>query len=143
MSPKKSDRRWTVIFCDSIRQEITGKVTLVGVVSQEVIAEIVPQQMITSVYIDIAPALPAGQDLQVEIHMNGKQIARMDAHTMEAETDRSSTILFEALLLPIAASAELSVHLRLGQEDFGQIGALKITTREDFDRAEQARFTKA
>lgn len=133
MPQPRQDYQWTVLFCDTVRQEVTGKLTIVGMVQSDLIAERGPHSAAMSVFIGAAPAFAGGQRLEASVRLGDKLLSQIVSTTVEPTHERTSTIIFEGLPVEFSDRCELTVHVKLGDEDFGQIGALSIWPRDEYN----------
>jgi hypothetical protein len=107
----------SILICDDIRKEVSGKDILVGVYSGDIIVHSVPFTLVLAVWFEYIPGSNVKHTLDIVASYAGKQIARQKGEIHPE--DSPFGIAMPGLTVSGDAEGELLIEITLG--DSGQV----------------------
>lgn len=128
------------IVCDSVRQEINGKLIFVGVYTGDIVVQRYPVDISLQVWLEIQPEFTGhSEDFNVRIRLGPDEdvvLGELGA-TMEKENAElpigASHISLPSISFHIQRSSDFIVEIRAGEEDWVQVLKKKIIRQSDID----------
>lgn len=121
----------SVVICDDVRREDTGKWFLIGVYSKDIAVERVPTKISLSIWIEIDYLQPGELDFsfQATHQPTGMELWTVTGRAEVKAPERGEAIVMAGLPLQIDAEGTLELRARLGSEAWQVIKTIQIVLR--------------
>lgn len=129
-----SNPRAHVIFCDDIRQEITGKFFLIGVYSGEIIVHVSPASFSVGTWISIEGLEQGSHDLKCKVFFqdsDGERLVGEMSAALDVKGDDFAVVIAPTGL-PLQVDRSGSLVAKLEFDGFHELtaGSIKVTVQD-------------
>jgi hypothetical protein len=126
------DVKASVVFCDDIRQEVSGKFILLGVYTAEIVCHQAPANLTLSTYIQISGLNLGLHHISAKVTLNTEEkpvhvIGTIDADLDITKPEFASSIVPTGLVVSCDRNSVLSVHLTIDKGREFLAGSIGVT----------------
>jgi hypothetical protein len=116
-----------VVFCDEIRQEITGKFLLIGVYPADLVLATMPAAFPMGMLIRVHGLEPGQHRFSINVAFAGGEtvFAQEDVAELSAP-DLPLILVFSGFLVPVKHPGFLEARIRVGGDDLTARGRIKV-----------------
>ena len=126
------DVKASVVFCDDIRQEVSGKFILLGVYTAEIVCHQAPANLTLSTYIQLSGLSSGIHHIAAKVTLNTEEepvqvIGLIDTDLDITKPEFSASIVPTGLFVSCDRNSVLSVHLTIDKGREFLAGSIGVT----------------
>ncbi len=123
-----TDWRAETVFCDDIRQEITGKHILIGVYGADLVPSILPTAFPIAIWIRVWGLQPGNHQFEMFlIDPSGREAGKLSAETNVETSDAPTVFAMSGIPIELQKAGDIIVQFAFDGGDLIEVGRLKVS----------------